>query len=112
MNDRVGGQVDFMCDQTTNTVPQIKAGNIKVYGVTTPARLASLPDVPTLEEQGLKGFKLVVWNGLFAPRGTPRPPPDKLTSPCRPRGRIRRSRPAWRSSAPSRCRPPRRRPSR
>ena len=78
MNDLVGGQVDFMCDQTTNTVPQVKAGNIKVYGVTTPARLASLPDVPTLDEQGLKGFNLVVWNGLFAPRGTPQAALGKL----------------------------------
>src|SRR4051795_7505217 len=71
MNDLIGGQVDFMCDQTTNTVPQIKTGNIKVYGVTSAARVLSLPDVPTLAEQGLKGFELVVWNGLFAPRGTP-----------------------------------------
>src|SRR5919197_619787 len=72
MNDLVGGQVDFMCDQTTNTVPQIKSGNIKVYGVTTAARLPSLPDVPTLDEQGVKGFDLFVWNGLFAPKGTPK----------------------------------------
>ena len=78
MNDLVGGQVEFMCDQTTNTVPQIKAGNIKVYGVTTAARLPSLPDVPTLAEQGLRGFDLVVWNGLFAPRGTPKAALDKL----------------------------------
>jgi len=80
MNDLVGGQVDFMCDQTTNTVPQIKSGNIKVYAVSTPARLASLPEVPTLDEAGVKGFDLVVWNGLFAPRGTPRPALDKLTA--------------------------------
>ena len=78
MNDLIGGQVDFMCDQTTNTVPQIKTGNIKVYGVTSAARLPSLPDVPTLAEQGLKGSDLVVWNGLFAPRGTPRAALDKL----------------------------------
>jgi tripartite-type tricarboxylate transporter receptor subunit TctC len=78
MNDLVGGQVDFMCDQTTNTVPQIKGGNIKVYAVTTPARLASLPDVPTLDEAGVKGFNLVVWNGLFAPHGTPPAALDKL----------------------------------
>jgi tripartite-type tricarboxylate transporter receptor subunit TctC len=75
MNDLVGGQTDFLCDQTVNTVPQIRSGNIKVYGVTTPARLRSLPDVPTLDEAGLKGFSLVVWNGLFAPKGTP---PDAL----------------------------------
>jgi tripartite-type tricarboxylate transporter receptor subunit TctC len=78
MNDLVGGQVDFMCDQTTNTVPQIKSGNVKVYGVTTASRLPSLPDVPTLDEQGLKGFDLVVWNGLYAPRGTPKAALDRL----------------------------------
>ena len=83
MNDLVGGQVDFMCDQTTNTVPQIKAGNIKVYGVTTAARLPSLPEVPTLGEQGLRGFELVVWNGLFAPRGTPQTALDKLNGALR-----------------------------
>ena len=80
MNDLVGGQVDFICDQTTNTVPQIKSGNVKVYGVTTTARLPSLPGVPTLQEQGLAGFELVVWNGLFAPKGTPKPALDKLVA--------------------------------
>ena len=79
MNDIVGGQVDFICDQTVNTMPQIRAGTIKPYGVTTPARLRPLPDVPTLDEQGLKGFNLVVWNGLFAPRGTPPAALQKLT---------------------------------
>jgi len=58
MNDLVGGQVDFMCDQTTNTVPQIKSGNVKAYGVTTASRIASFPNLPTLDEQGLKGFDL------------------------------------------------------
>ena len=80
INDLVGGQVDFMCDQTTNTLPQIKSGRVKVYGVTTAARLPSLPDVPTLDEQGLKGFDLVVWNGLYAPKGTPKPALDKLVA--------------------------------
>jgi tripartite-type tricarboxylate transporter receptor subunit TctC len=80
MNDLIGGQVDFMCDQSTNTMPQIKSGNVKVYGVTTAARLASLPDLPTLDEQGLKGFELVVWNGLFAPKGTPKPVLDRLVT--------------------------------
>jgi putative tricarboxylic transport membrane protein len=80
MNDLIGGQVDFMCDQTTNTVPQIKSGNVKVYGVTTAARLPSLRDVPTLDEQGLRGFDLVVWNGLYAPKGTPKPALDKLVA--------------------------------
>jgi len=80
MNDLVGGQVDFMCDQTTNTVPQIKSGNVKAYGVTTASRIASFPNLPTLDEQGLKGFDLVVWNGLFAPKGTPKPVLDKLVA--------------------------------
>jgi tripartite-type tricarboxylate transporter receptor subunit TctC len=80
MNDLVGGQVDFMCDQTTNTVPQIKSGNVKAYGVTTASRIASFPNLPTLDEQGLKGFDLVVWNGLFAPKGTPKPALDKLVA--------------------------------
>jgi tripartite-type tricarboxylate transporter receptor subunit TctC len=80
MNDLIGGQVDFMCDQTTNTVPQIKSGNVKAYGVTTASRLASMPDMPTLNEQGLKGFELVVWNGLFAPKGTPKPALEKLVA--------------------------------
>jgi putative tricarboxylic transport membrane protein len=80
MNDLVGGQVDFMCDQTTNTVPQIKSGNVKAYGVTTASRIASFPNLPTLDEQGLKGFDLVVWNGLFAPKGTPKPALDKLVT--------------------------------
>ena len=80
MNDLVGGQVDFMCDQTTNTVPQIKSGNVKAYGVTTASRIASFPDLPTLDEQGLKGFDLVVWNGLFAPKGVPKPALDRLVA--------------------------------
>jgi tripartite-type tricarboxylate transporter receptor subunit TctC len=80
MNDLVGGQVDFMCDQTTNTLPQIKSGNVKAYGVTTAARLASAPDMPTLDEQGLKGFDLVVWNGLYAPKGIPKAVQDKLVA--------------------------------
>jgi len=80
MNDLVGGQVDFMCDQTTNTVPQIKSGNVKAYGVTTASRLASMPDLPTLDEQGLKGFDLVVWNGLFGPKGMPKPAVEKLVA--------------------------------
>ncbi len=71
MNDLLGGQVDFMCDQTTNTTSQIRAGKIKVYGVTTKARVPSLPDVPTLQEAGLPGFEVSVWHGLYAPKGTP-----------------------------------------
>jgi tripartite-type tricarboxylate transporter receptor subunit TctC len=79
MNDLLGGQVDFMCDQTTNTTSQIKSGKIKAYGVTTKTRLASMPDVPTLNESGLPGFEVAVWHGLYAPKGTPKPIIDALS---------------------------------
>jgi tripartite-type tricarboxylate transporter receptor subunit TctC len=78
MNDLLGGTVDFMCDQTTSTTSQIKAGKVKVYGVTAAQRVASLPDVPTLREQGLKGADVGIWHGLYAPKGTPKAVIDKL----------------------------------
>jgi len=80
MNDLLGGQVDFMCDQTTSTTSQIKSGKIRVYGLTSAQRVASLPEVPTLEEQGLKGSNVGIWHGLYAPKGTPKPVLDKLVS--------------------------------
>jgi tripartite-type tricarboxylate transporter receptor subunit TctC len=79
MKDLLGGQVDFSCDQTTNTTSQIKADKVKVYGVTTKSRLASLPNIPTLDEAGLKGFEVSVWHALYAPKGTPKPVIDTLT---------------------------------
>jgi tripartite-type tricarboxylate transporter receptor subunit TctC len=79
MNDLLGGQVDIMCDQTTNTTSQIRAGKIKVYGVTTRSRVPSLPDVPTIEEAGLKGFEVSIWHAFYAPKGTPKPIIEKLT---------------------------------
>ncbi len=78
MNDLLGGTVDFMCDQTTNTTSQIKSGKVKVYGVTSLKRVPSLSDIPTLDEQGLKGFEVGIWHGLYAPKGTPKPAIDKL----------------------------------
>src|SRR5438445_5609930 len=78
MNDLLGGQVDFMCDQTTNTTSQIKSGKVKVYGVTSATRVPSLPEIPTLQEQGLKGFEVGIWHALYAPKGTPKPVLDKL----------------------------------
>ena len=78
MNDLLGGQVDFMCDQTTNTTSQIKAEKIKVYGVTSKKRVPSLPNVPTMDEAGLKGFEVSIWHALYAPKGTPKPVIDKL----------------------------------
>jgi tripartite-type tricarboxylate transporter receptor subunit TctC len=80
MNDLVGGQVDLMCDQTTNTTSQIKGGKIKVYGVTSLKRVPSLPDVPTLDEQGLKGFEVGIWHALYGPKGMPKPVLDKLVA--------------------------------
>jgi tripartite-type tricarboxylate transporter receptor subunit TctC len=80
MNDLLGGTVDFMCDQTTNTTSQIKAGKVKVYGVTSEKRVASLPDVPTLQEQGVKGANVGIWHALYAPKGTPKPVIDKLVN--------------------------------
>ena len=71
MVDLLAGQVDFMCDQTTNTIEHIKDGTIKAYAVTTPARLAVLPDLPTAIESGLAGFDVSIWHGIFTPRGTP-----------------------------------------
>ena len=74
MNALVGGQVDLMCDQTTNTVGQIEAGRVKAFAVTTAKPLSNnklLKDYPTLQEMGLKGFDLTIWHGLYAPKGTP-----------------------------------------
>ncbi len=79
MNDLLGGTVDFMCDQTTSTTAQIKGGKIKVYGVTSLKRVPSLADVPTLDEQGLKGFEVGIWHGLYAPKGTPKEAIDKMS---------------------------------
>ena len=74
MNALIGGQVDLMCDQTTNTTSQIEAGRVKAFAVTTNKRLTGiklLKDYPTLQELGLKGFNLTIWHGLYAPKGTP-----------------------------------------
>lgn len=79
MTDILGGQVDLMCDQTTNTTSQIKGGKVKAYGVTTKTRVKNLADLPTLDEAGLKGFDLAVWHGLYAPKGTPKEVVAKLT---------------------------------
>ena len=80
MTDLIGGQVDFLCDQTTNTTPQIKGGKVKAYAVTTKTRVKSLPDLPTADESGLKGFEVAVWHGMWAPAGTPKPVIDKLSA--------------------------------
>ncbi len=73
MNALVGGQVDYMCDQIVNAVPQINGGAIKAYAIATPDRNPSLPDVPTTKEAGLPAFQAQAWNAIFAPKGTPAP---------------------------------------
>jgi tripartite-type tricarboxylate transporter receptor subunit TctC len=79
MENLIGGVVDVMCDQTTNTTQHIKSGKIKVYAVTTSKRIGILPDVPTADEAGLPDFAVSVWHALYAPRGTPKPVIDELT---------------------------------
>ena len=74
MTDLIGGQVDIMCDQTTNTTSQIEGKKIKAFAVTTPKRITMPPvykDLPTLQEVGMKGFDVSIWHGLYAPKGTP-----------------------------------------
>ena len=79
MNDLLGGQVDFMCDQTTNNASQIKAEKIKAYGVTTAKPVAALPGIPTMNEAGMPNFTVSVWHAMYAPKGTPQPVIDKLS---------------------------------
>lgn len=73
MTDLIGGQIDLMCDQTTNTTSQIEGKKVQAYAVTTAKRLTTpaLKDLPTLQESGLKGFEVTIWHGLYAPKGTP-----------------------------------------
>ena len=79
MTDLLGGQVDVMCDQTTNTTKQIQGGTIKAYAVTSAARLDVLPDVPTAIEGGLDGFQVGIWHGVYAPKGTPAEAVERLS---------------------------------
>jgi tripartite-type tricarboxylate transporter receptor subunit TctC len=79
LTDLVGGQVDFMCDQSTNTSGQISAGEVKAYAVTTPERVKSLPDVPTTTEAGMPQLKVSVWHGLYVPKDTPADVVQKLS---------------------------------
>ena len=80
LNDLVAGEVDIMCDQTTNTTGQIQAGEIKGYAVTTPERVQSLPDLPTTEEAGLPDLQVGVWHGLYVPAETPDAIVEELTA--------------------------------
>jgi tripartite-type tricarboxylate transporter receptor subunit TctC len=85
MTDLLGGQVDIMCDQTTNTTGQIESGKVKAYAVTSTQRLTTpaLKNLPTLDEAGLKGFNVSIWHGLYAPKGTPKAVTDKINTALR-----------------------------
>ena len=72
LNDLVAGQIDIIVDQTSNSISQVRAGNIRAYAVTDDKRVASAPDVPTVDEAGLPGFHMTLWSGLWVPKGTPK----------------------------------------
>jgi tripartite-type tricarboxylate transporter receptor subunit TctC len=80
MQDLVGGHVDLMFDQPPNSLPHVRDGNIKAYDVTGKVRLASAPDIPTVDEAGLPGFYITVWSGMWAPKGTPQEVISKLNA--------------------------------
>jgi tripartite-type tricarboxylate transporter receptor subunit TctC len=85
MTDLLGGQVDIMCDQTTNTSSQIEGGKVKAYAVTTlkPLTTPALAKLPTLDASGLKGFNVSIWHALYAPKGTPKAAQDKINAALR-----------------------------
>jgi tripartite-type tricarboxylate transporter receptor subunit TctC len=80
MQDLIGGQIDFMIDQATNSLPQVRAGKIKAYAVTGKSRLTAAPDIPTVDEAELPGFYVSIWQGLWVPKGTPKDIIAKLNS--------------------------------
>jgi tripartite-type tricarboxylate transporter receptor subunit TctC len=85
MTDLLGGQVDLMCDQTTNTTSQIEAGKVKAFAVTTmkPLTTPTLAKLPTLDSQGLKNFNVTIWHAMYAPKGTPKPVLDQVNAALR-----------------------------
>lgn len=80
LNDLMGGQLDLMCDQTSNNLPTVQSGRVRAYAVAGTQRLAQVPDVPSLQEAGLSGFEISIFFGMYAPKGTPKPVLDRLTA--------------------------------
>lgn len=80
MQDLMAGQIDIMFDQAANSIPQVQAGKIKAFAVTSKRRLKSMPDIPTVDEAGLPGLYISVWHGLWAPKGTPKEVTAKLSA--------------------------------
>jgi tripartite-type tricarboxylate transporter receptor subunit TctC len=72
MQDLIAGQIDMMFDQAWNSLAQVRAGTVRAYAVTAPARLASAPDIPTVDEAGVPGLHATIWNGFWVPKGTSR----------------------------------------
>ncbi len=83
LNALLGGQVDILCDQTTQTTQHIKSGTVKMFGVTTKERIKALPEYPTLSEGGLKDFEVIVWHGVYAPKGTANATLEKIGNTLR-----------------------------
>jgi tripartite-type tricarboxylate transporter receptor subunit TctC len=80
MNDLVAGQIDLIIDQTSNSISQVRAGNIRAYAISAEKRIDSAPDIPTADEAGLPGFHMTLWSGLWVPKGTPKEIVDKLNA--------------------------------
>ncbi|HWM82752.1 MAG TPA: tripartite tricarboxylate transporter substrate binding protein BugD [Pseudolabrys sp.] len=80
LNDLVAGQIDMIIDQTSNSINQIRTGNIRAYAVTDVKRVASASDIPTADEAGLKGFHMTLWSGMWVPKGTPKAAIAKLNA--------------------------------
>jgi len=82
ITDLIGGQIDLLCDQTTNTTAQIEGKKVKAFAVTTAKRINTpvLKDLPTLQESGLKGFNVTIWHGLYAPKGVPADVASKINA--------------------------------
>ena len=80
MNDLVAGQIDLIIDQTSNSIGQVRAGNIRAYAISSDKRIESAPDIPTADEAGLPGFHMTLWSGLWVPKGTPKEIVDKLNA--------------------------------
>jgi tripartite-type tricarboxylate transporter receptor subunit TctC len=78
--DLLSGQIDMMFDQAANSLPQVRAGRVKAYAVTSKTRLAAAPDIPTVDEAGLPGFYMAVWHGIWAPKATPKNVVGRLNS--------------------------------
>jgi len=72
LNDLVAGQIDLIVDQTSNSIQQVRAGNIRAYAITANKRVESAADIPTVDEAGLPGFHMTLWSGLWVPKGTPK----------------------------------------